>query len=130
MVECSRQAGGSASQHVPPTIGEIKRRIHAKYNGAGRVHLQSSCVCSASSHQLQFSCSSLSRPDVPVAKLRLMLKGENLEDERSAQDYHIRRDEVLTLILKEPDGNAAQTAQVLRDGVNPHTSHMCNGCAD
>ena len=75
-------------------------------------------------------CSSLSRPDVPVAKLRLMLKGENLEDERSAQDYHIRRDEVLTLILKEPDGNAAQTAQVLRDGVNPHTSHMCNGCAD
>ena len=50
--------------------------------------------------------------DVPVAKLRLMLKGEQLEDERSVQDYHIRRDEVLTLILKEPDGNAAQTAQV------------------
>ena len=55
-----------------------------------------------------------------------MLKGENLEDERSAQDYHIRRDEVLTLLLKEPDGNAAQTAQVhASEPDRPHPMPLC-----
>ena len=50
--------------------------------------------------------------DVPAAVQRLMFKDQHLEDERSAQDYHIHRDSELTILIKVPDGNAAQLPEV------------------
>ncbi len=50
--------------------------------------------------------------DVPVAVQRLMLKDQHLEDERSAQDYHIRRETELTILIKVPDGNHAMMPEV------------------
>ena len=51
--------------------------------------------------------------DVSVANQRLMINGQQMEDERTAQDYQLRRDSEVTLVLVAvPDGNVAQTAQV------------------
>ncbi len=49
-----------------------------------------------------------------------MLKDQHLEDERSAQDYHIRREAELTILIKVPDGQAAMMPEVWWDRVTDH----------
>ena len=57
-------------------------------------------------------CVTCSSTDVPAAVQRLLLKDQHLEDERSAQDYHICRDAELTILIKVPDGQAAMMPEV------------------
>ena len=65
------------------TVEEIKRKVHALHG------------------------------DVLVANQRLMFNGQQLDDERTAQDYQLRRDSEVTLLLVAmPDGNAAHMAEV------------------